>query len=156
MRIIFLSGAEGLSWSLAIDVSTLFAFSGESHQQKGFALGSLPLEPRKASPCRFSSFARHKTWTIKNTTQGGIFIVYILNLGRKDSNLRDGWTKTSCLTTWRRPITCLLYYNMISKFTKWLIFSNCSYCIIPKIILCTTLCQHILIFQNQILLNCTM
>ena len=26
-----------------------------------------------------------------------------INLGRKDSNLRDGWTKTSCLTTWRRP-----------------------------------------------------
>ena len=25
-------------------------------------------------------------------------------LGRKDSNLRNGWTKTSCLTTWRRPI----------------------------------------------------
>ncbi len=29
-------------------------------------------------------------------------------LGRKDSNLRDGWTKTSCLTTWRRPIACVL------------------------------------------------
>ena len=25
------------------------------------------------------------------------------NLGWKDSNLRDGWTKTSCLTTWRHP-----------------------------------------------------
>ena len=29
--------------------------------------------------------------------------ILIENLGRKDSNLRDGWTKTSCLTTWRRP-----------------------------------------------------
>ena len=36
----------------------------------------------------------------KNThSMVGIFII----LGRKDSNLRDGWTKTSCLTTWRRP-----------------------------------------------------
>ena len=29
-------------------------------------------------------------------------------LGRKDSNLRNAWTKTRCLTTWRRPIRQLL------------------------------------------------
>ncbi len=28
---------------------------------------------------------------------------YPINLGRKDSNLRNAWTKTRCLTTWRRP-----------------------------------------------------
>ena len=28
----------------------------------------------------------------------------ILNLGWKDSNLRNAWTKTRCLTTWRHPI----------------------------------------------------
>ena len=36
-------------------------------------------------------------------------------LGWKDSNLRNGWTKTSCLTTWRHPIRhssilCLTFY----------------------------------------------
>ena len=38
-------------------------------------------------------------------------------LGRKDSNLRDGWTKTSCLTTWRRPIaiTILQYQDLMSR-----------------------------------------
>ena len=30
---------------------------------------------------------------------------YLENLGRKDSNLWNAWTKTRCLTTWRRPIT---------------------------------------------------
>ncbi len=39
---------------------------------------------------------------------------YQIKLGRKDSNLRNGWTKTSCLTTWRRPIAsayhvCIIY-----------------------------------------------
>ena len=34
---------------------------------------------------------------------------YLKNLGRKDSNLRDAWTKTRCLTTWRRPITYIIY-----------------------------------------------
>ena len=34
---------------------------------------------------------------------------YPINLGRKDSNLRNGWTKTSCLTTWRRPNASVLY-----------------------------------------------
>ena len=38
-------------------------------------------------------------------------------LGRKDSNLRDGWTKTSCLTTWRRPIaiTIIEYQDYMSR-----------------------------------------
>ena len=35
-------------------------------------------------------------------------------LGRKDSNLRDAWTKTRCLTTWRRP-NGSPYYNKISS-----------------------------------------
>gem|GEM_PF-5018265 len=39
---------------------------------------------------------------------------FFINLGRKDSNLRDAWTKTRCLTTWRRPIA-LLNYNRISS-----------------------------------------
>ena len=34
---------------------------------------------------------------------------YTKKLGRKDSNLRNGWTKTSCLTTWRRPTASVLY-----------------------------------------------
>ena len=33
-------------------------------------------------------------------------------LGRKDSNLRDAWTKTRCLTTWRRPNGQVLSYNI--------------------------------------------
>lgn len=38
-------------------------------------------------------------------------------LGRKDSNLRDGWTKTSCLTTWRRPIAFIIikYKDRLSR-----------------------------------------
>ena len=28
---------------------------------------------------------------------------FSLNLGWKDSNLRNAWTKTRCLTTWRHP-----------------------------------------------------
>ncbi len=40
-----------------------------------------------------------------------------INLGRKDSNLRDGWTKTSCLTTWRRPIAFIIikYKDRLSR-----------------------------------------
>ena len=44
----------------------------------------------------------------KRPTYVGLFYI----LGRKDSNLRNAWTKTRCLTAWRRPIT-LLFYNMI-------------------------------------------
>ena len=42
---------------------------------------------------------------------------YLENLGRKDSNLRDGWTKTSCLTTWRRPIAFIIikYKDRLSR-----------------------------------------
>lgn len=42
---------------------------------------------------------------------------YPINLGRKDSNLRDGWTKTSCLTTWRRPIAFIIikYKDRLSR-----------------------------------------
>ena len=44
-------------------------------------------------------------------------------LGRKDSNLRDGWTKTSCLTTWRRPIN--VYHSIIifqAKLSRYFLF----------------------------------
>ncbi len=42
---------------------------------------------------------------------------HLENLGRKDSNLRDGWTKTSCLTTWRRPIAFIIikYKDRLSR-----------------------------------------
>lgn len=44
-----------------------------------------------------------------------------INLGWKDSNLRDGWTKTSCLTTWRHPIT------FVSHLLFYLMKINCQY-----------------------------
>ena len=48
-------------------------------------------------------------------------------LGRKDSNLRDGWTKTSCLTTWRRPIaiTILQYQDLMSRIIFQYIKKEC-------------------------------
>ena len=50
-----------------------------------------------------------------------------INLGRKDSNLRDGWTKTSCLTTWRRPIaiTILQYQDLMSRIIFQYIKKEC-------------------------------
>lgn len=46
-------------------------------------------------------------------------------LGRKDSNLRDGWTKTSCLTTWRRPNILLYFYLILHKANcQQLLFNN--------------------------------
>ena len=55
----------------------------------------------KVSNLRFESYQR----LIKK--RNPVEFLFFINLGRKDSNLRDGWTKTSCLTTWRRPITSI-------------------------------------------------
>ena len=38
----------------------------------------------------------------------GFLMEAFLNLGWKDSNLRNAWTKTRCLTTWRHPIRYVL------------------------------------------------
>ncbi len=49
-----------------------------------------------------------------------------INLGRKDSNLRDGWTKTSCLTTWRRPIMSVTFIILLSKYSLSIIILTSS------------------------------
>ena len=46
---------------------------------------------------------------------------FCINLGWKDSNLRDGWTKISCLTTWRHPIIHL------SHFLFYVLKTDCQY-----------------------------
>ena len=47
-----------------------------------------------------------------------------LKLGRKDSNLRNAWTKTRCLTTWRRPINGEQIYNIMSKMSCQILFAD--------------------------------
>ena len=86
----YLSGAEA-SCSLALNGSTHFGFCAAMHSQNLLR----PLLVRVIRTlCSNSSLSNKKIILSR-----GLFFY----LGRKDSNLRDGWTKTSCLTTWRRP-----------------------------------------------------
>ena len=51
-----------------------------------------------------------------------------LNLGWKDSNLRNAWTKTRCLTTWRHPISYTSILIALYFFVKQFFIFNFYFC----------------------------
>ena len=107
------TGTEGLSCSFALNVSPDFV-------SKNF---------RSFHKCPPHSAHSRSNLTLLRSVEVLTFRHKLpfksLKLGRKDSNLRDGWTKTSCLTTWRRP-NSFNYYNKISRFIVKL-KCNCAF-----------------------------
>ena len=82
-------GRGGLSWLLALNVSTDFLFTSFAcYKESSFALCSLPLKPDKAPLCWFSSDLYVK---IKKTIT---FVIVFFYGGQ-------GWIRTTVISRWQ-------------------------------------------------------
>ena len=106
------TGMEGLSCSLAFNGNFVFYLMCKSTFGK-----STPASARSRSNLK-QSFALWFSSSIKKDS----LLEAFQKLGWKDSNLRNGWTKTSCLTTWRHPIRYVIILISQISFVKQLFY----------------------------------